>query len=90
MPSKKALNTLGQGSHRSGKKNGRVSRRGGGYAGLVTEERLATERAALVAERQSQLDGIMDTHDTLVSDFNYAWGVSLHLSRHQASGGISA
>lgn len=67
MPSKKALNTSKQGSYRSSKKNGRVSGRGGGRAGVVTEERLAAERAALLTERQSQLDSIMDTHDTLVS-----------------------
>lgn len=67
MPSNKALNTLGQESNKSNKKGGRVSGRRGAQAGMVTEEQIATERAALLAERQSQLEGIMDTHDTLVS-----------------------
>jgi hypothetical protein len=30
------------------------------------EERIVAERTALLAERQTELDDILDTHDTLV------------------------
>lgn len=33
---------------------------------LVTPARLSTARAELLAEKQAQLEGIYDTHDTLV------------------------
>jgi hypothetical protein len=60
--SSKKTQKVSEHAHRGSKKNGR--RRSGG---VVTEERLASERSALLAERQSELEGVLDTHDTLVS-----------------------
>jgi helicase SWR1 len=63
MASISATKALEKASHRSGKKKGRVY----GKKGAVTEERIVAERTALLAERQTQLDSVLDTHDTLVS-----------------------
>jgi helicase SWR1 len=63
MASINATKNPKKGAHRSAKKKGRIHRR----RGVVTEERIATERTALLAERQTELEGVLDTHDTLVS-----------------------
>lgn len=58
-----ATKSLAKGAHRSKKSKGR----GHGRRGVLTEERMAAERAALLAERQTELEGVLDRHDTLVS-----------------------
>jgi helicase SWR1 len=63
MVSINAAKAPGMGSQRKGKKKGRVH----GRKGLLTEERIAAERTALLAERQAELERVLDTHDTLVS-----------------------
>jgi hypothetical protein len=63
MASMNATKTPENGSHRSGKKKGRVN----GRKTLAIEELIATERTALLAERQTEVESVLDTHDTLVS-----------------------
>jgi hypothetical protein len=38
-----------------------------GKKGAATELRIAADRTGLLAERQTELESILDTHDTLVS-----------------------
>lgn len=48
-------------------KNGaRGVRRRGTGEGEVTDGQFAAERSSLITERQSELEGILDRHDTLV------------------------
>lgn len=54
-----------KGAQRHGKKKGRVN--GRKRAVVVTEERVAAERTALVAEKQGEIETVLDRHDTLVS-----------------------
>jgi helicase SWR1 len=63
MASINATKAPERGPQRKGKKKGRVH----GRKGLLTEERIAAERTALLAERQVELESVLDTHDTLVS-----------------------
>jgi helicase SWR1 len=63
MASINATKAPERGPQRKGKQKGRVH----GRKGLLTEERIAAERTALLAERQVELESVLDTHDTLVS-----------------------
>ena len=62
MASITAAKTPARVSRKSGKKKERAQGRS-----AVTKERIAAERNALLADRQTQLESILDTHDTLVS-----------------------
>ena len=63
MASITATKAPGKGPPRSGKSK----RRAYGKKGAVTERRIAAERTALLAEKQNELESVLDTHDTLVS-----------------------
>jgi hypothetical protein len=63
MPPINVTKSLAKGAHRSKRSNGRSH----GRRGVLTEERMVAERAALLAERQTELEGVLDRHDTLVS-----------------------
>jgi helicase SWR1 len=62
MASITATKPRGKAAHRNGKKTGRAH----GRKGVRIEERIVAERTALLAERQTELESILDTHDTLV------------------------
>lgn len=63
---------------RKGRDYGKDGARGGrGDAGVVSEERLVAERNSLLSERQNELDGVLDHHDTLVSDSSAPWSIVL-------------
>lgn len=52
------------------------SRDGGGEDVEVNgpPSQVEAQRAALVAQKQAQLEGVYDRHDTLVSDLHKLWG----------------
>lgn len=58
-------------AHKKGKKGkGRVGEGNGSGRGrdeMSAEERIAAERIALLAEKQTEIEGVLDRHDTLVS-----------------------
>jgi hypothetical protein len=58
-----AIKTPGMGARKGAKRKGRsLAKRG-----VLSEKRIAAERTALLTEKQSMLEGVLDTHDTLVS-----------------------
>lgn len=69
MAPKSPLKTKDPSYQEGGRKNGRVNGKRGGRAGagVVTEQQIAYERSVLLNKRQSELEGILDQHDTLVS-----------------------
>lgn len=67
MASLNGTQTSVKGSNKSKKGKGRVGGNGKKREALAIEQRLAAERTALLAEKQTELEGVLDSHDTLVS-----------------------